>query len=731
MINRVNMITLALILMICFNVRDVSGKDYARFVNPFIGNADNGHTFPGACAPFGMIQASPESGNGSWRYCSGFNYEDESIWGFSQNHLNGTGVPDLGDILLLPFSRNIVNNEYKSPIDKSSQKAFPGYYTVKIPKDDINVEITATERTAFHKYTFNGNGKAYLLVNLQSGLVTSPEAIQTRVLSAEMNLSDNKTIIGHNETQGWVRRQFFYIIKFDKPYRLKEILPQQKGEKAKRLILEFDLKKGESIQTKIAISGVSVDGAEESIKKENQNWNFNKIKNETYQKWNKLLSRVQVNGSYDQKVNFYTSFYHLCIQPNNIADIDGHYRGANDSVYLSPTQEYYSTLSLWDTFRAAHPLYTILTPERVSGFINTMLAHYKISGYLPIWTLWGKENHCMIGNHAIPVIVDAYLKGFAGFDVNEAFKAIYESATINHPYSDWKTYMRYGYFPFDIIHSESVSKTLESTYDDYCVAQMAKAIGKTDDYKYFLDRSNFYRNLFDPETKLMRGKDFKGNWRTPFRPYRLFHAGETGGDFTEGNSWQYTWQVQQSIQNLLSLMGGKKEFAEKLDSLFLITADSKEMGEVHDVTGLIGQYAHGNEPSHHIIYLYNYVDKSWRTQELVREVFDKFYLPKPNGLCGNDDCGQMSAWYLFSAMGFYPVNPCGGEYVIGAPQLNRVKISLPEKKEFIIEAINLSEKNKYVKSIKLNGRKLSVYKISHKDIVEGGKLVFTMTDKPS
>lgn len=728
---RNSLLCILLAFTACLFQETVQAADYAHYVNPFIGNSDNGHTFPGACAPFGMIQTSPESGNASWRYCSGFNYEDESILGFSQNHLNGTGVPDLGDILLLPFSRNILNNKYKSPINKSSQKAYPGYYTVTLPDDNINVEITATERTAFHKYTFNGDdGKAYLLVDLQSGLVTSPEALHTRVLSANMQLNDSLTISGHNETQGWVRRHFFYIIKFDKSYKVKEILPIQKGEKAKRLVLEFHLKKGESLQIKVAISGVSIDGAKESLQKENPGWNFNKIKNETYQKWNKLLGRVKIKGSTDQKVNFYTSFYHLCIQPNNIADIDGHYRGANDSIYLSPTHEYYSTLSLWDTYRAAHPLYTILTPERVNGFINTMLAHYKVFGYLPIWTLWGKENYCMIGNHAIPVITDAYLKGFNGFDVKEAFKAIYESATVNHPFSDWNTYTKYGYFPFDIIHAESVSKTLESAYDDYCIAQMAKKMGKTSEYKYFSTRAGFYKNLFDPETKLMRGKDSKGNWRSPFNPMRLFHAGEEGGDFTEGNSWQYTWHVQQDIYGLVELMGNKQIFADKLDSLFQKKANHQEMGEVADVTGLIGQYAHGNEPSHHIIYLYNFADKSWRTQELIREVIDKFYLPKPNGLCGNDDCGQMSAWYMFSAMGFYPVNPCGGDYVLGAPQLNEIKISLPDNKTFTIKAKQLSKENKYVKSVELNGHKLTENIIRHKDIMSGGKLIFTMTNKP-
>lgn len=705
--------------------------DFAKYVNPFVGNADNGHTFPGACAPFGMIQASPESGNASWRYCSGFNYEDEEILGFAQNHLNGTGCPDLGDILLLPFTGDMQNDNYKAKIDKNTQKARPGYYSVTLPDFGINAQVTATERTAFYKYTYSEGGKARLLVDMQSGLVTSPEALRNRVLFADMEMPDNLTITGHNEVQAWVRRHFFYVVKFDKPYVVKEILPAKEGERAKRLVLEFDLEKGETLQTKVAISTVSVDGAKASLAQENAGWDFDKIKQETYNKWNDLLKRVEVTGTENQKKNFYTSLYHLYIQPNNIADVDSRYRGANDSVFASPTGEYYSTLSLWDTYRAAHPLYTILMPEKVDGMVNSMLAHYKAYGYLPIWTLWGKENYCMIGNHAVPVIADAILKGFSGFDKTEAYKAMRESLTISHQNSDWQTYDQYGYYPFDIIQAESVSKTLESAYDDYCIAQVARKLGENEDYQFFTKRSNYYKALFDTETGFMRGKDSKGNWRTPFNPLQLFHTGEIGGDFTEGNSWQYTWHVQQDIPGLIDLMGGKAPFADKLDSLFVKEATTEQTGEVHDVTGLIGQYAHGNEPSHHVIYLFNYVGRPWRTQELVREVFDRFYLPEPEGLCGNDDCGQMSAWYVFSAMGFYPVNPCGGEYVLGAPQMDKFVLNLPEEKTFVVKAGNLSATNKYVKSVTLNGKPITGYTIQHSDIMKGGILEFEMTSRPA
>ena len=711
--------------------KDNIEEDYCQYVNPFIGNADNGHTFPGACAPFGLIQASPESGVGSWRYCSGYNYDDNFIEGFAQTHLNGTGCPDLGDILLFPFSGDIKDNTYKSEYDKSTQKAAPGYYAVTLSDYGVDAEMTATAHTALHRYTYKEEGPARLLVDLQRGMVGSTESLKTHVLEADIDMPDNRTITGHNQTREWVTRHYFYAIKFDHPYTVKEELPAEKDEKAKRLILEFDTKPGEAVQVKIAISSVGVDGALASIQKENPAWDFEAVRQATHDQWQALLARAQVTGTTDEKTSFYTSMYHLMMQPNNIADTDGRYRGLDDKIYTSPTGEYYSTFSLWDTYRAAHPLYTILNTDKVDAMIQTMLDHEKIQGFLPIWALWGKENFCMIANHAIPVVVDAYLKGFKGFDAEEAYQAVKASATTSHYNSDWETFEKYGYFPFDIIKAESVSKTLECAYDDYCVAQMAKALGKTEDYEHFSKRAGFYKNLFDPELKLMRGKDSKGNWRTPFNSFLLSHAGSSGGDFTEGNSWQYTWHVQHDIQGLIDLMGGNEAFVTKLDSLFFLESTAENTGFVSDVTGLIGQYAHGNEPSHHVAYLYNYAGHPEKTQQVIREIFDRFYLAKPDGLCGNDDCGQMSAWYIFSAMGFYPVNPISGEYVLGAPQIEKVSLSLPGNKTFTVEAKGLSKANKYVKSVELNGKPVTGLTISHKDIMDGGNLVFTMTDQPA
>lgn len=701
--------------------------DYTKYVNPFIGNADNGHTFPGACAPFGLIQASPQSGYGSWRYCSGFNYEDDSIIGFSQTHLNGTGVPDLGDIRIFPFNKSLINSDFASAYDKQTQKAYPGYYSVKLTDTDIDVELTATERTSFHKYTFNQNDNgSYILLDLQHGLGFTRKDVHHRVVESEIDFREDGTIVGYNKIRGWVSRYCYYAIKFDKAYTVKEKLPKNdEAEKAGRYILDFDNE--EVLQIKIGISTVSIAGAEKALKEESPDWNFEELEKQTRNKWNNLLSTAKIEGSEDQKINFYTSMYHLFIQPNNIADVDGKYRGVNDSVYTSSSKAYYSTFSLWDTYRAAHPLYTILAPDRVNDFVNSMLEHQDKQGYLPIWTLWGKENYCMIGNHSVPVIVDAYLKGISGFDEEKAYSAIKKSLTVNHRGSDWTIYDKYGYYPFDSITKESVSRTLESAYDDYCAALVAQKLGKKDDYDFFLKRSGYYKNLFDNKTKMMRGKDSNGNWRTPFDSFSLSHEASHGGDYTEGNAWQYTWHVQHDIEQLVEMMGGKDSFSNKLDSLFFIEGPSPV--NVLDVTGLIGQYAHGNEPSHHVVYLYNYVDKAYKTQELIREIFDRFYLPKPNGLCGNDDCGQMSAWYIFSSMGFYPVNPCGGEYIIGAPQIPQIELSLADGKTFTVKAQNISEENKYVKSVTLNNETITNFRISHKDIMNGGTLVFEMTNK--
>ncbi len=688
-----------------------------QYVNPFVGAAEFGHCFPGACVPFGLIQAGPETGNCDWAYCSGYQSTDSSINGFSQTRLNGTGCPDLGDLLILPFTGNPIRNEYKSTFNKKQEEASPGYYSVILSDFNIKTELTATEHVAIHRYTFNGTGKQQLLVDFQSALVGAKDQLYTHVLDAKVNIKGTKSISGYTQTKVWLDRTYYYTIEFNKPFVSKiELSKRNEQEKAPRYVFSFDLKPGESLLVKVALSSTGIEGAKKNLQAELNGWNFDDVRQSAQNKWNSLLSRVLIDGTTEQKDVFYTSMYHLFIQPNNIAD-------AGQSPF-------YSTLSLWDTYRAAHPLYTILSPERVDGFVNSMLHQFDEQGFLPIWALWGKETFCMIGNHAVPVIVDAYLKGFHGFDVQKAYHAVKSSLTKNHRMSEWNIYDKYGYYPFDLVKTESVSKTLESGYDDYCAAQFAKALNKTDDYNYFSNRSLFYKNLFNPQNKLMRGKDSKGKWRVPFNSFELSHASTSGGDYTEGNAWQYTWHIQHDVQGLIKLMGSTDYFTAKLDSLFEMSGKKEGSGFVMDVTGLIGQYAHGNEPSHHVAYLYALAGKPWKTQKLVREICQTQYQDKINGLCGNDDCGQMSAWYIFTNFGFYPVNPCGGEFVLGAPQLQKSTIKLSNGKTFVVEAIHLSNENKYVQSVELNGSKYDKPTIWYKQIMAGGKLTFYMGKDP-
>jgi predicted alpha-1,2-mannosidase len=708
---------IGLIAFSCTSTKKIQPVDYTKYVNPFVGAAEFGHCFPGACVPFGLIQAGPETGNCSWAYCSGYQSTDSTINGFSQDRLNGTGCPDLGDLLMLPFSGNPVRETYNSRFKKGQDQASPGYYSVVLTDFDVKAEMTAAEHTAIHRYTFQKNEPSHLLIDFQSGMVSNEKILQQHVLDARVNIESNHVISGYTRTSVWLDRTYYYVIGFSKPITGKLELPKRNElEKAPRYVFDFDLKPGEELMVKVALSSTSVENARKNLQAEVPQWEFDKVREDGRAKWNKLLSRVQVEGTKDQKEIFYTSMYHLFIQPNNIADV--------------AEKPFYSTLSLWDTYRAAHPLYTILSPEMVDGFVNSMIHQYDQQGFLPIWALWGKETYCMIGNHAVPVIVDAYLKGFRGFDAEKAYQAVKTSLTQNHRNSTWEVYNKFGYYPFDLVKDESVSRTLESVYDDYCAAQFAKALNKQEDFEFFTKRSGFYKNLFDPQTRLMRGKDSKGNWRTPFDSFALSQASASGGDYTEGNAWQYTWHIQHDIPGLVGLIGGPDYFTNKLDSLFEMSVKKEANGFVADVTGLIGQYAHGNEPSHHVAYLYALAGKPWKTEKLVRQITQTQYQNKINGLCGNDDCGQMSAWLIFSNLGFYPVNPCGGEYVLGAPQLKKATVSLPNGKTFTVEATDLSDANLYVQSVELNGKKYDKKTISHQDIISGGILKFQMGNQP-
>lgn len=708
--------------------QDTPQTDYTQYVDPFIGAADNGHTFPGACRPFGMIQTSPVTGAVGWRYCSEYMYADSIIWGFTQTHLNGTGCMDLGDILVMPFTgeRHRTWDAYRSSFSKTSENATPGYYTVTLDQAKVKAELTATTHAALHRYTYEQADSASILIDLQHGPAWNEKQYHSQVNSCEVNWENDSTLTGHVNNKVWVDQDYYFVMQFSRPVIDHFELPMAEIEKGKRLVASFNIQPGEEVLMKVALSTTGVEGAKANMAAEVPEWDFEGIRTAAKADWNSYLSRIEVEGTDEEKTNFYTSFYHALIQPNEISDVDGRYRNAADSVVNATGGKFYSTFSLWDTYRAAHPFYTLMVPERVDGFINSLVDQAEVQGYLPIWGLWGKENFCMVANHGVSVVAEAYAKGFRGFDAERAFNAIKQTQTVSHPLkSNWENYMKYGYFPTDLTEAESVSSTLESVYDDYAAADMAKRMGKTEDAAYFARRADSYKNLFDSSTQFMRPKKSDGTWKSPFNPSQIGHAESVGGDYTEGNAWQYTWHVQHDVPGLIALFGGEEPFLNKLDSLFTLKLETTQA----DVTGLIGQYAHGNEPSHHVTYLYALAGRPERTQELIREIFDTQYSPKPNGLCGNDDCGQMSAWYMFSAMGFYPVNPVSGEYVFGAPQLPEFVLHLADGKTFTIKAEGLSEANKYVKSITLNGEPYTKNFISHADIVKGGTLVYQMTDK--
>lgn len=688
-------------LALCASAAEAVGP--CAYVDPFIGTAGTGHTFPSACVPFGLVQAGPDTGNGDWAHCSGYRYEDKSIYGFSQTHLNGTGALDLGDVRILPFTAESVPESV--PYDKASERAKPGFYAVTLA-GGTKVEASATERCAIYRISYPKGAKSRLLVDPR-WCITRRKPASDCFRSVDVAPDGRTGVSGKVVVNNWVERTYAFKMEFSRPF-LSE----------KDLVFDFGASSGEPLMVKVALSALGgVSDAARNLAAEIPGWDLDRVAAAADAKWSKMLSCVAVEGSDDQKRNFYTSLYHLFIQPNNISDFG--------------QAPYYSTFSTWDTYRAAHPLYTILVPEKAAEFVDSMLEQGRRTGYLPIWTLWGRDNQCMIGTHSIPVIVDWFLKeNPVNPDKREfwlsAYAQVKETLTKRHEgrhKERWDLLDRHGYYPYDVIRSESVSRTLECAYDDWCAAQMAAKLGHEEDAKFFRRRSENWRNVFDPSLGLMRSKDSKGNWRDPFDPSAVGWG--KGFDFTEGNSYQYTWHVMQNPDGLVAAMGGREAFVKRLDSLFERPEVVK--GELADVTGLIGQYVHGNEPSHHVIYFYTLVGERDKAARRVRDVFDRFYLPKPDGLCGNDDCGQMSAWYVFSALGFYPFNPCGGTYVLGAPQIPKATIELAGGKALTVVARNLSAENKYVKTVAFNGRPLDKT-IEHADLMSGGELVFEMTN---
>ena len=699
--------------------------DYTQYVNPFIGAADNGHTFPGATTPFGMIQTSPVTGAVGWRYCSEYVNNDSIIWGFTQTHLNGTGCMDLGDVLVMPATgeRTRAWDAYRSRFSKDQESATPGYYSVELEEPNVRAELTASPRVALHRYTYHTADSASVLIDLQHGPTWNEAQYHSQVSLCDVKWEDAQTLTGHVRNSVWVHQDYFFVLKFNRPTTGQINLPMAETEKGQRIVACFDMQPGDELLTKIALSTTSVEGARKNMDTELPGWDFEATRLAAKESWNNYLKRIEVTGTDAEKANYYTSFYHALIQPNQISDVDGMYRNAKDEIVKTGGDAFYSTFSLWDTYRAAHPFYTLLVPEKVDGFITSLVEQGEVQGFLPIWGLWGKETFTMIANHGVSVIAEAYRKGFRGFDAERAFNMVKRTQTVSHPHkSNWENYMKHGYFPTDLTEVESVSSTLESVYDDYAAADMAKRMGKEEDAAYFSKRADFYKNLFDTQTQFMRPRNANGSWKSPFDPSEVAHAESKGGDYTEGNAWQYTWHVQHDVPGLIALFGGEEPFLNKLDSVFTVELKTTQA----DVTGLIGQYAHGNEPSHHVTYLYTLAGRPERTQELIRQIFDTQYRPEPDGLCGNDDCGQMSAWYMFSAMGFYPVDPVSGNYVFGAPQLPKIVLHLADGKTFTVIAEGLSEENKYVESITLNGEAYTKNYITHEDILNGGTLVFKM-----
>ena len=720
-----NISRILLVLMLLLSLEG-GAKDLTQYVDPFIGTGGNGHTFPGACAPFGMVQPSPVTGYGVWAYCSEYLYDDSEIMGFSQNHLNGTGCPDLGNVLIMPVSGELLRewNIYKSGYKKSSEKASPGYYSVYLDQAQTKVDITASERVALYRLRYDSKDKKGLLIDLQHTPSFNKERLHTHVKEASSEWLDDYTLVGYSKEKMWVKQEYYFVVKFNRPIINKSVLPQLENEKALRHVAEFDMKSGDELMVKVALSSVSIEGAIDNLG-EISDWDFNIVHSATKEKWNELLARAEVKGTKTQKMNFYTSLYHAFIQPNILSDRDGSYRNSAGKVVKSKVKECYSTFSLWDTYRAAHPLYTIVMPERVNDFVVSMLEQGEAQGYLPIWALWGGETHCMIGNHAIPVIAEAWRKGFRNYDGKHALELMHKSQTIPHKRNnEWGLYMQYGYYPADKISSQSVSRTLENAYDDYAVAEMSKMVGDDERRANYAQRAEFFKNVFDPETRCARPRLADGSWQTPFEP-NVMVSYKDGGSFTEATPFQYTWHVQHDVDWLIEFMGGNEEFVKRLDSLFKGEVVHNQV----DITGLIGQYAHGNEPCHHVPYLYTLAGRQDRTAEVVREVFDTQYSPRYDGLCGNDDCGQMSAWYIFSSMGFYPVDPVSCQYVLGAPQIEEVSLRVPNGKTFTVKAEGLSREAKYVERVYLNGKQHKLPYITHDDVVNGGELKFVMTDR--
>lgn len=737
--------------------------DPLRYVQPIIGTQRMGHTYPGATVPFGMVQLSPDTDtipyelNGKYnpdvyKYCAGYQYDDHTIVGFSHTHFSGTGHSDLGDFLVMPTVGDLRLNPgvasqprsgYRSAFRHETETAEADYYRVKLDDYNIQAELTATTRVGFHQYTFPASDQAHIILDCISGIYNYPD----KNVWTYIRVINDTLVTGYRQTSGWARtRTVYFAMTFSKPfgsygcrkYDKREVyrgfwghfdqnhdFPDQAGRQL-RLYFNFKTTEGEKIKVKFALSPVSMQGALANLRSEAPGWDFDAVRRQGQDAWRTELGKVAIDASNDEKVNIYTSLYHAYINPTVYMDADGSYRGLDQQDHVADGFVNYTTFSLWDTHRALHPLFSILQPTRNFDMIRSMLAHYdqSVEHMLPIWSNSANENWCMSGYHAVSVICDAIVKGNAPFDPNRALDACIATSN-RRSFEGIGIYIDKGYIPSEA-DGTSVSTTLEYAYDDWCIAQAAKKLGRMDDYAVYSKRAENYKHVFDPSIGYMRPRLADGSFRKDFDVLST-----NGQGFIEGNSWNYTFYVPHDPAALIAMMGGDRRFIQRLDSLFTMELPDKFFAETEDITrdGIIGGYVHGNEPSHHVAYLYNWTDQPWKTQERVRMILKKQYGPTPDGLGGNDDCGQMSAWYLFTALGFYPVAPGSDRYSLGSPAVNAAVLHLENGRTFSIEAVGQSDKNVYVKKITLNGQPLDRLWITHREIMDGGKLVFYMSEK--
>ncbi|MCP2026149.1 putative alpha-1,2-mannosidase [Flavobacterium sp. HSC-32F16] len=745
--------------------KKTESKNLIQYVDPMIGTAKMGHTYPGATVPFGSVQLSPETDtiayslNGKYngevyKYCAGYQYEDKTIVGFSHTHFSGTGHSDLGDFLIMPTSGKLQLNPgvaskphsgYRSTFSHATEKAEPAYYSVFLEDHKIKAELTATTRVGMHQYTFPKSDEAHIILDLTSGIYNYDK----KNVWTFVRIENDTLLTGYRQTNGWARtRTVYFAMSFSKPIKSygqaaqeKSVyrgfwgrfdqtknFPEMAGQNLK-LFFDFDTNEGEKIKIKMALSPVSSAGALENMKKEIPDWDFERVKKQSQEVWNKELNKIQVEAiQKEDLVNFYTAMYHAFLGPTEYMDLDGNYKGLDMNVHKAENFKNYTSYSLWDTYRALHPLFNIVQPSRNSDMISSMLAHsdQSVHKMLPIWSHYANENWCMIGYHSVSVVADAIVKGNTNFDPEKALQACVNTAKV--PYFDGlEYYMKKGYVPEDK-NGASVSKTLEYAYDDWAIAQAAKKIGKTDIYNEFIERSKNYKNVYDEKTGFMRPKLNDGTFKKEFDPLDTHGQG-----FIEGNSWNYSLYVPQDPAEMIKMMGGDEKFKVRLDSLFNMHLPDKYFENTEDITrdGIIGNYVHGNEPSHHVVYLYNWTDSPWKSQDKIRMILKKMYRNGADGLGGNDDFGQMSAWYIFSSLGFYPVAPGSDEYALGSPLVKKAVFNLENGKNFEVETVNQSDKNVFVSKVLLNGKQLNKPFLKHSDVINGGKITFYMSSKPN